>query len=351
MYDSRDDCNAIIETQNNILISGCKSTVIPETVTEIGYYAFAGCSSLEQINIPNGVTFIGDLAFCDCSSLKQIVIPEQVSSIGTGAFQGCQSLDTIRVSSNNKKYDSREDCNAIIDTEKNLLIAGCKSTIIPDSVTAIGESAFSGYTSMYYKEIPNSVSVIGEYSFYNCSSLQEIIIPDSVKTIGNYAFTGCSSIQKLNIPSSIKFIGKNLFGNCPSLNSIVVSGANTVYDSRDNCNAIIETQKDLLVQGCRNTIIPDSVKAIGNGAFMGCSSLLQIDIPQSVSSIDDFAFSKCSCLQQITIPASVINIGINIFHECSALNKIFIHTGLDEKIIKKLKQWVKQNVRFEYYDN
>jgi len=250
-YDSRDNCNAIIDTEANKLVVGCATTVIPDSVTEIGGDAFNGRKSLTSIVIPDSVTKIGMDAFNGCTDLKSIVIPDLVTKIGSCAFTGCSSLTRIIVSEGNKTYDSRNNCNAIIETETNRLIAGCANTIIPDSVTEIGNNAF-----------------------VNLVSLTSIVIPKSVTKIGRGSFEGCMG-----------------------LTSIEVSEGNKTYDSRDNCNAIIETETKTieteannLIIGCAATVIPNSVTKIGKDAFIGCTGLKSIVIPDSVTKIGDGAF-------------------------------------------------------------
>ena len=179
---------------------GCESLTsiqIPNSVTSIGQSAFSWCSGLTSIQIPNSVTSIGDWAFAYCSGLTSIQIPNSVTSIGNCAFSGCESLTSIVVDAGNRKYDSRNGCNAIIETASNTLIAGFQNTIIPNSVTSIGSSAFYGCESLTSIEIPNSVTSIGYYAFYYCSSLTSIEIPNSVTSIGDSAFSGCSSLTKI----------------------------------------------------------------------------------------------------------------------------------------------------------
>ena len=159
---------------------GLSTAIIPETVTYNG--------------TTYSVTKIGSSAFHDCSSLTSIIIPNSVTSIGGGTFQGCSSLTSIVVESGNTMYDSRENCNAIIETASNTLIAGCQSTTIPNSVTSIGESAFRGCSSLTSLTIPDSVTSIGNYAFYGCSSLTSVTIPNAVTSIGEQAFKNCSSL-------------------------------------------------------------------------------------------------------------------------------------------------------------
>ena len=300
---------------------------IPNSVTNIGEYAFSQCYNLTDIVIPNSVTSIGNAAFRDCESLTSIEIPNSVTSIGWDAFLGCSGLTSIVVDGGNTIYDSRNGCNAIIETASNTLIAGCQNTIIPNSVTSIGNYAFYECTSLTSIEIPNSVKSIGDYAFSWCTSLTSIQIgnsvtsigkgaftyctiltsieiPNSVKSIGHYAFSGCYGLTSIEIPNSITSIGDYAFHECSGLTSIVVDSGNTKYDSRNGCNAIIETASNTLIAGCQNTIIPNSVTSIGDSAFWGCTSLISIEIPNSVTSIGNFAFAYCESLTRIICTAT-----------------------------------------------
>ncbi|MBR6648096.1 MAG: leucine-rich repeat domain-containing protein, partial [Bacteroidaceae bacterium] len=134
VYDSRDNCNALIETATNTIIRGCENTVIPNSVTTIGKGAFRRCSALTNVTIPNSVTSIGDYAFYFCDALTGITIPNSVTCIGEAAFSNCSALTSITVSKDNPVYDSRDNCNAIIETATNTIILGCKNTVVPDGV-------------------------------------------------------------------------------------------------------------------------------------------------------------------------------------------------------------------------
>ena len=291
-----------VTTIGEFAFYGCSkitSVTIPNSVTSIGNYAFYNCSGLSSVTIPNSVTSIGYGAFANCSGLTSVTIPNSVTSISEFAFGGCSGLTSVTVDKNNGTYDSRDNCNAIIHTSTNKLIVGCNNTIIPNSVTSIGDNAFlvcSGLTSV---TIPNSVTSIGKYAFYNCSGLTSVTIPNSVTSIGYGAFGGCSG-----------------------LTSVTVDKNNGTYDSRDNCNAIIETSTNKLIVGCKNTTIPNSVTSIGDRAFEGCSGLTSVTIGNSVTSIGDYAFTDCSGLTSVTIGNSVTSIGYDAFRGCSGLTKL-----------------------------
>ena len=296
---------------------------ITYSVTSIGNHAFYDCrSQLTSVTIGNSVTSIGNHAFYYCRSLTSVTIGNSVTSIGENAFFDCRSLTSIIVEEGNSIYDSRENCNAIIETNSNTLVAGCKNTTIPNSVTNIGERAFyycSGLTSV---TIPNSVTSIGDEAFYYCSGLTSVTIPNSVTSIGDEAFFYCSNLTSVTIPNSVTSIGENAFGYCSGLTSIVVEEGNSIYDSRENCNAIIEINSNTLVAGCKNTTIPNSVTSIGDEAFRDCYELTSITIPNSVTSIGENAFAWCSRLTSVTIPNSVTSIGHGAFYNCYRLTSV-----------------------------
>ena len=292
---------------------GLTSIDIPNSVTIIGDFAFAGCSGLTNATIGNSVTSIGNHAFADCSGLTSITIPSSVITIGDFAFEGCTGLTSIIIpnSVSSIGYAVFSFCS------------GLTSITIPNSVTSIGEGAFyecSGLTSI---TIPNSVTYIGVSAFLDCSGLTSIDIPNSVTTIGYSAFYGCSGLTSITIPNSVTSIGGYAFEGCSELTSIIVDNDNPNYDSRNNCNAIIETSSNTLITGCMNTTIPNSVTTIGSGAFSGCSGLTCISVPNSVTSIGNDAFRGCSGLTSIDIPNSVTSIGYGAFSGCSGLTEIY----------------------------
>ena len=245
VYDSRENCNCIIETATNKLIQGCNNSNIPDSIEIFGVSAFNGCSGLTNIIFSNSVTRIESSAFNDCSNLKgDLVIPDSVTYIGYNAFNGCNGLSSIYIGSgvsqiesfafgdcfglnsivvspDNTVYDSRENCNCIIKTANNNLLYGCNNSFIPNSVTVIGSSAFSGYKGMSGITIPNSVTHIIDSAFMGCTGLRgELVLPDSVTNIGYYTFGGCSGLTSVVFGTGITSIGSFAFGDCSGLTSI-----------------------------------------------------------------------------------------------------------------------------------
>ena len=344
VYDSRDNCNAIIwegidaETGVNKveLVLGCNTSTIPygvtcigsdafsgctfetitipESVTEIGYCAFSNCG-MSNLTIPDSVTRIGSIAFSGCDNLN-VEIPASVTYIGDGAFSGCAD---ITIDEDNTVYDSRNNCHAIIEKEYVdtasgetfvKLLVGTAKTVIPSDVEIIGSCAFSNCTALTTFEIPSGISVIENQTFYGCENLKEITIPDSVTYIGFGAFYGCSSLESIDIPSGVTTLGHAAFVGCTSLEEIT---------------------------------LPSGIYEIGSRTFDGCSKLKDITVPSGVTYIGGEAFYGCSELASVTIPSSVEEIYEDAFDECSDKLKICAEPG------SYAEKWAKEhNISVEY---
>ena len=302
---------------------GCtnlQEVMMPQAITRIGGHAFEGCGRLMFAEIPEMVTTIGDYAYQECTSVTSLFIPFETTSISNSAFRGCSNLEYINVSEQNTIYDSRNECNALIETSSNTLVLGCKNTVIPNTVVTIGTWAFYECDFEQVLQIPSSIKVIEQSAFNSASGIGQVSFPEGLEEIKDWAFNWCdfesltlpstlknlgygsfghNNIQSVTIPASVTLIGYEPFMNNHNLETIVVESGNTVYSSPDNCNAIIDNFTLSLRQGCNTTVIPDNVKSILWGAFEGMNGLTSIEIPESVTAISDYAFAYCPALIEV----------------------------------------------------
>lgn len=187
----------------------------------IGLEAFKGCKLLESIVLPSSIIEIGDNAFEDCSQLESFTLPEKVTTIGSGIFDGCGHLSSLNVAEGNTTFDSRDNCNAIILTAENKLLYGCGATVIPSSITEIGEGSFKSHKEISNITIPEGVIEIGQEAFEG-TGLQEVQIPATTLLIGDKAFANCNNLTRLQLPADLTIIGNFAFANCSSLSTIAI---------------------------------------------------------------------------------------------------------------------------------
>ena len=255
---------------------------------DVGPYYFKGfggehaVNKLQRVDFLEGVTSIGENAFDRCTTLQCVSIPSSITRIGSDAFKDCSKIEMVK----------------IVDLESWLKIRFSNEASNP---------MWHG-ADMYLKNeilsdlvIPNSIHTIEEYAFFNCSSLKSIIISENTTTVEHRSFVGCDNIEE-----------------------IIVDSNNKRYDSRENCNALIETKSNALIIGCKNTVIPNSVVSIGDYAFNSCPNLINITIPNSVTSIGNYAFSNCDKLKNVTLPKKLEHIGKYAFSNCNSISEIII---------------------------
>ena len=376
VYNSRNGCNAIIETSSNKLIAGCKNTTIPASVTSIGNYAFYGCSGLTSITIPASVTSIAYSAFFGCSGLATVTVYAPSCTLGFNAFSACGNLKNIYVFSDlvddykaawsayaNKitamtpvasgtcGKETPEDVTWRLEGEAGhygLFISGTgemadyiylntrpwhnyseniKTVLIENGVTSIGECAFCKCNGLTSISIPSSVTSIGEGAFNDCEKLTTVSIPASVTSIGEGAFNN-TALTSIEIPASVTSIGNGAFNDCEKLTSITVAEGNANY-SNDTNGALFNKDKTTLIKypegnNADSYEIPASVTSIGAEAFKGCGDLETVTLPANVTSIGNEAFKYCGSLRSIEIPDNVTSIGDDAFNLCSSLTTVNI---------------------------
>jgi hypothetical protein len=388
--------DSILISKNNQIPEHLKFTThieIPDSfnnlpVTAISKDGFKDIKTITSVSIPNSVTWIGIDAFYGCTGLTSITIPSSVTTIacphlGGNPFAKMPNLESIHVEYGNTHY--RIEGNSLIRNSDDRLVAGTKNSIISDSVTQIGHSAFKGSVGLTSIHIPDSVIWIHTDAFYGCTSLTSIsiphsvdyigdlfdggnpfastpkletihvaadnkkfrsegnnlignwdntlisgtknsIIPNSVEIIGWNAFRGCYGLTSITIPESVTDIKSNPFTNTPNLETIYVDPENKHY--RSEGNSLIRNRHNILISGTKNSIIPDSVERIGNRAFQGCTGLTSITIPESVYSIGFWVFQGCTRLTSITFNNRFSQIGGYAFDGCISLTSINIPNGV-----------------------
>lgn len=279
--------------------------VVPEGVVSIGEEAFMGCEDLTSVVLPESVVFIRDRAFCDCFSLSSINLPSSLLEIGDNAFEFCY-IETIN---------------------------------LPESLTYIGTEAFK-FGSLKEVVLPKSLTTISSGCFLACLYLKSVVMPESVLYIENGAFFGCKELTSIEIPCSVVSIAHTAFVGCDKLTSLKVDPDNSIYDSREDCNAIIETATNTLVTASGRTQIPQTVTRIGTYAFS--NSRGTVFVPKQITSIATNAFDsslldelhfESDCPSEIEFGEDAIPANISVIvppdtAPIYSFHKAFSHRGL-----------------------
>lgn len=350
VYDSRDNCNAVIKKSIYTLCLGCANTTIPSSVYTIGASAFSGRKDLITMAVPRQIETIENSAFAGCTNLAEITLPYALSNLGSAVFRDCTSLTRVDIPSNVWKLQSGLFCGCTNLVEvtipqdiyelTNAIFMDCTSLTsftVPNKVTKIANSAFYNCTSLSNLNLGTGVKTIDDFAFYNCTSLTNLTIPGSVSLIrgnafesctgltnlqfssGNdleildWAFGDCTSLTQVTLPRTLVSMVGSAFEGCTAVTSISVNKFNEVFDSRDDCNAVIETSTNQLVWGCKNTVIPHSVTSIGYAAFNHCIDLENLVLPDEIKLIDFAAFEYSKGFDGRRLPKSLEKIGRSAF--------------------------------------
>lgn len=268
--------------------SNLKTVSLPDGINSIEAYAFMGCVNLTSVMLPETLSNIGDSAFSGCTGLTEILIPKNVSYIGDCPFRGCTGLTSITVAEENQYYYSSQNC--LINRTEKILIQGCSTSVIPNGVEIIGESAFRGCNSLTEINIPDGVKLVCDGAYYACQNATSLRFPESLESIGEVAFACCEGIKEVALPHNIKSIGSRAFKGW--------MGFDYLY-------------------------VPGSLEYINDGAFEECLSLTNVEIEKGVETLGNFSFGYCINLKEIDIPASVSEIGTGAFIECEELSDIY----------------------------
>ena len=305
----------------NITLNNVVSTTsgITYRVTAIGDWAFYNCSGITSVEIPSSVMNLGKMAFAYCTSLKEVIIKDATEALNY-KFDQTNLGYFFKDSPIEYMYIGRDLENCPFHYWYGQWRKTLKTVVFGSGVTTIPNSIFDSCSKLSSVTLSNNIRNIGIDAFYDCNSITDIVLPNNLVSIGACAFEGCA-IANIIIPKNVTQIGKRAFGKSKYIESIIVESGNTVYDSRSNCNAIIETSTNTLISGCKNTKIPNSVTIIGECAFHICMTLTEIEIPNSVVSIGQSAFTTCG-ITNVIIPSSVTNIGDYAFQNCQNLNDI-----------------------------
>ena len=338
--------------------SGCSALtrVLCPPAAELKSSVFSGCTALQHIQLPQKLEVLQFSTFSNCTSLTEIALPEGLKEIHSSVFYGsalkgltipasveeitpffigeCTALETLTVAEGNLTYRSEGNC--IIRRKDDALIAGCRTSVIPESVKSIGENAFSYCEGLTEITIPGNVAEIGNAAFSFCKDLRAVHIEEGVEQIGEgkeeslfsvpgegvFAFT---AMEELEIPASVKWIESGITASCQALKTITVAEGNQTYRSEGNC--IIRRENAEVVGGCRTSEIPAGAARIGAYAFY-LVPIEAIELPEGIEEIGEGAFGE-TALTGIEFPSTIREIGKKAFQKCAELKAVVFPNGLE----------------------
>lgn len=285
-------------------------------------------STVVKREVEYTVTSIQSRAFLDCPELTSVTIPNTVTSIGSFIFEGCKNLASIVVEEGNPTYDSRENCNALIETANNRLITGCNGTTIPNSVTIIEQEAFKGFTGLTTLIIPDGVTTIKSDALQDCSGLTYVYLGKGLVNVPECLFEGCYNLKTIEINSNALVSRQqtdNENGNMTSIQWMLGNSSVEEIILGEDVTSI----GDNAFSGCvmHSIKMSDSVTRIGDYAFNVCSELTSIELSNNLEYIGKWAFTTCERLPSITIPESVKCIDLIAFYWCNRLTKVEINSN------------------------
>ncbi|MBQ7505444.1 MAG: leucine-rich repeat domain-containing protein [Ruminococcus sp.] len=276
-----------------------KSIGFPDSIENIGSWAFSGCKKLGEATLKAGVQELGEYAFENCSNLTDVELPESVTTLGDSVFSGCKKLQEINLPDGLTSLGKAafNECSSL------------RSIELPDSFTSISYGLFRNCTSLADVDLPNNLSNIRDIAFSSCKSLSELEIPDTLKSVKDSVFSDCINLDDIELPDGLTELGDSVFSGCDGLKNIELP--DTVTSLGDSA---FENCKNL-----KNIELSDSMTSIGAYTFNNCTSLDNVEIPEGITSIGERAFSYCYGLSNITIPESVNSIRIDAFSGCNNL--------------------------------
>ena len=289
------------------------SLTLPNTIKVIKERAIHFCREMESITLPESLESIEKWGLYACYGITSLSIPSSVTTLSPQFIAACYNITSITVDPTNTVYDSRGNCNGIMETATDKLVAGCQATIIPAETKIIGDYAFDMQTHTYSIILPEGLLEIGEYSF-DLTGLTSIAIPNTVTTLHDNAFFGMSYLSSIHIPASVTNIGNGVLSACIELVAIDVDENSTSYDSRNNCNSIIDSRTNKLIACCMNSVVPEGVTSIGERVASNITLPDYWQLPNTVTSFDSIAFSYCNGIRHFTVPQQVTELPYGIFY-------------------------------------